>query len=77
MKLYSDTPARRTRQILSDVIMLLWLAVWVYAGRQVHDTVGQLRAPADSITSAGAVGQLSTDGCGRRRPDRSRSSAIS
>ncbi|GAA2743358.1 hypothetical protein GCM10009868_16770 [Terrabacter aerolatus] len=53
MRLYADAPARRTRQILSDVFMLLWLGVWVYAGRQVHDTVDRLRAPADSITSAG------------------------
>ena len=53
MKLYADTPARRTRQLLSDVLMLLWIGLWVYAGRQVHDTVEQLRAPADSITSAG------------------------
>ena len=53
MKLYADTPARRTRQILSDVLMLLWIGLWVYAGRQVHDIVDRLRAPADSITSAG------------------------
>jgi len=53
VKLYADTPARRTRQLLSDVLMLLWIGLWVYAGRQVHDTVEQLRAPADSITSAG------------------------
>jgi hypothetical protein len=33
--------------------LLLWIGVWVYAGRQVHDTVQALRAPADSITSAG------------------------
>ncbi|MBW8731383.1 MAG: hypothetical protein JF622_10490 [Terrabacter sp.] len=53
MKLYADAPARRTRQLLFDVLMLLWIGLWVYAGRQVHDTVEQLRAPADSITSAG------------------------
>jgi len=53
MKLYADTPARRTRQILSDVLVLLWIGLWVYAGRQVHDTVDRLRAPADSISAAG------------------------
>ncbi len=53
MKLYADAPVRRTRQVLSDVLMLLWLGLWVYAGRQVHDFVDRLRAPADSITSAG------------------------
>lgn len=53
MRLYADTPARRTRQLLSDVLVLLWTGLWVYAGRQVHDTVDRLRAPADSLTSAG------------------------
>ena len=53
MKFYAHSPARRTRQIVADVLMLLWIGVWVYAGRQVHDTVQGLRAPADSITSAG------------------------
>ena len=53
MKLYADTPGRRTRQLLSDVLVLLWTGLWVYAGRQVHDVVEELRAPADSITSAG------------------------
>src|SRR3954471_211361 len=53
MKLYADTPARRTRQILSDVFVLLWIGVWVYAGRQVHDPRDRLRARADSISAAG------------------------
>ncbi|GAB2761740.1 membrane protein [Terrabacter sp. 28] len=53
MRFYAHSPARRTRQIVADVLMLLWIGVWVYAGRQVHDTVQALRAPADSITSAG------------------------
>jgi hypothetical protein len=53
VRFYAHSPARRTRQIVADVLMLLWIGVWVYAGRQVHDTVQALRAPADSITSAG------------------------
>lgn len=61
MKLYADTPGRRTRQLLSDVLMLLWIGLWVYAGRQVHDVVERLRTPADSITSAGqSVGDALT-----------------
>ncbi|MBC9823507.1 hypothetical protein [Terrabacter sp. MAHUQ-38] len=61
MKLYADTPGRRSRQLLSDVLMLLWIGLWVYAGRQVHDVVERLRTPADSITSAGqSVGDALT-----------------
>jgi len=53
VKLYADTTARRTRQLLADVLILLWVAAWVWAGRQVHDVVASLRGPADSLTSAG------------------------
>ncbi len=34
MKLYADTTGRRTRQLLSDVLVLLWVATWAYAGRR-------------------------------------------
>lgn len=54
MKLYADVTARRTRQILADVGMLVWLGVWVWVGRQVHDAIASLRAPAESIQQAGA-----------------------
>lgn len=53
MKLYADTTGRRTGQLVADVLVLVWVAGWVWAGRQVHDTILQLRAPADSLTTAG------------------------
>ena len=53
MKLYADTPGRRTRQLFADVLVLLWAATWVWAALQVHDTVAQLTAPANSLTAAG------------------------
>jgi len=53
MKLYADTPGRRTRQLLADVFVLLWVATWVWAALQVHDTVTRLIAPANSLTAAG------------------------
>lgn len=66
MKLYADTTGRRTRQLLSDVLVLLWVATWAYAGRRVHDTVEQLRGPADSITSAGRSVNGSLSGAGEQ-----------
>ena len=45
MKLYADTPARATRQVLADVLFLLWLLVWVMAGNAVHDATLELAAP--------------------------------
>ena len=53
MKLYADTPGRRTRQLVGDGLVLLWVATWVWAARQVHDTVAQLTAPAHSLAAAG------------------------
>lgn len=64
MKLYADTTARRTRQLLADVAMLVWLAVWAWAGRQVHDVVLRLRGPADSLQTAGTSVHDSLSGAG-------------
>jgi hypothetical protein len=54
MKLYADTAARRTRQICADALVLLWVGAWVWVGRWVHDVIAELRAPGDSLASAGA-----------------------
>ncbi|MGN6752426.1 MAG: hypothetical protein ACTHJJ_07720 [Intrasporangium sp.] len=64
MKLYADTTARRTRQLLGDVAMLVWLAVWAWAGRQVHDVVLGLRGPAQSLETAGTSVHDSLTGAG-------------
>jgi hypothetical protein len=53
MKLYADLPARRTRQLLADVLVLLWIGLWAWLGRQVHDVVLALQTPANSLTDAG------------------------
>lgn len=53
MKLYADTPARRARQVVADLLAIAWIAFWVWAGRQVHDVFVLLRAPADSLATAG------------------------
>jgi hypothetical protein len=66
MKLYADTPTRRTRQLLADAFIVLWVGLWVYAGRQVHDLVTSLRSPADSITSAGQSVNDSLTGAGEQ-----------
>lgn len=61
---YADLPARRTRQVAGDAWLVLWTALWVWAGFRVHDLVMNLAAPglaiaegatelAGSIASAG------------------------
>jgi hypothetical protein len=55
MKLYADTPARRIRQVLGDLLFLLWLVAWVWIGSAVHDGTMALAEPgrqtAESATS--------------------------
>ncbi|MDN5768915.1 MAG: hypothetical protein L0H96_24585 [Humibacillus sp.] len=64
MTFYAYSTARRTRQILADVLAVLWIATWVWVGRQVHDTVLALRSPADAMTSAGTTVHDSLTGAG-------------
>jgi hypothetical protein len=66
MKLYADTPTRRTRQLLADAFIVLWVGAWAYAGRQVHDLVATLRSPADSIATAGQSVNSSLVGAGEQ-----------
>ena len=53
MKVYADTPRRRTRQIVGDVLLLCWVAVCVWLGRAVSNGIDTLRGPADGLVSAG------------------------
>ncbi len=40
MKLYADAPARRTRQLFADLVFLVWIVAWVWAGHVVqHGTM--------------------------------------
>ena len=45
MKLYADNPARATRQVIADLLFLLWLVLWVMAGNAVHDATLELAGP--------------------------------
>jgi len=53
MKLYADTHARRTRQIVSDVWMLFWIALWIWIGVKVDNLVMNLAAPGRKLAEAG------------------------
>ena len=52
MKMYADSPARRTRQIAADLLVVLWLVFWVWAGWSVHEGVQELTGPAERTQSA-------------------------
>lgn len=53
MKLYADTPARRTRQVVSDGWMLFWIVLWIWIGVKIDDLVMNLAIPGRKLTEAG------------------------
>jgi len=53
MKLYADTAARRTRQVLADAITLAWCALWVWAAVRLHELLLLLARPGEAMVDAG------------------------
>ncbi len=49
MKVYSDIPARRTRQAVGDAWLVTWSAVWVWAAFRLHDLVLNLATPGQAV----------------------------
>ena len=54
MKLYADAPGRQARQVLGDLLLVLWVALWVKLALVVRDATLALAAPGEQIESAGA-----------------------
>ncbi|WP_298749192.1 hypothetical protein [uncultured Serinicoccus sp.] len=53
MRWYADAPARRSRQVVADLLVLGWVVAWVLVGRLVFDLVMTLAAPAVPLRAAG------------------------
>jgi hypothetical protein len=53
MKLYADTPARRTRQLTGDLVVLAWVAVWVWLALELRERLQALAAPGRALERAG------------------------
>ncbi|MGL5930611.1 MAG: hypothetical protein ACRCY8_16900 [Dermatophilaceae bacterium] len=64
MKLYSDLPVRRLRQLTADLGIVLWTVLWVRIGAWVHDATLQLAEPGRRLADAGSGfrGTMSTAG---------------
>ena len=52
MKLFADTPVRRTLQVLADLLFVAWLVLWVWIGSAVHDGTMELAGPARQTDTA-------------------------
>lgn len=53
MKIYADTGARRTRQIVWDVAAVALIAMWVWIGVKVHDAIARLGEVGAKMESVG------------------------
>lgn len=50
---YAQTPTRRIRQVLGDVLVATWVLLWLLVARGVHAAVSALAAPAQPMREAG------------------------
>ena len=53
MKLYADAPGRQARQVLGDLLLVLWVALWVRLATIVRDATLALATPGEQIEDAG------------------------
>lgn len=50
---YASNPARRLRQVVADVLVLVVLALLAWVALQVHDAIERLDRPGEELMSAG------------------------
>jgi len=53
VKLYADRVPTAFRQLITDIVVVLWVYLWVRAGLWVHDMVQKLAVPGEKLQSAG------------------------
>lgn len=53
MKLYAEKPGTALRQLITDLLIVLWVYVWVRVSKGVYDTVEKLALPGEKLEGAG------------------------
>jgi hypothetical protein len=53
VKLYADRPGRMLRQLVTDLLVIVWVYAWVRLGMRLYDLVERLAAPGRKVESAG------------------------
>lgn len=53
VKVYADTPARRTRQVLADLFALFWCFLWIWLATKLYDLIMLIGKPGEAMESAG------------------------
>ena len=53
MKLYADTPGRRARQLTGDLLVVGWIALWIWLVLELRNRLLRLRGPGEALERAG------------------------
>jgi hypothetical protein len=53
MKVYAERPAVALRQLITDVLVVLWVYLWVRLSMGLYDTVERLAVPGERLAGAG------------------------
>jgi hypothetical protein len=54
MVLYAEKEPLRTRQILTDAAVAVWVVAWIWAGTRLHGLVSRLAGPGEDVEGAGS-----------------------
>jgi hypothetical protein len=65
MKLYADAPARRALQMLGDLLLVVWVYLWVRTALVVRDATLGLAEPGERMSDAGTGLAEQLRGAGR------------
>lgn len=52
MKVYAERPLRVLRQVVGDLLLVLWVGGWIWLGQEVHDRLDALRRPSVQVGEA-------------------------
>lgn len=66
MTLYADSPLRRARQIITDLLVAAWVVLWIKVAVHLYDLVRRLATPGRAIEDAGTSMSGSLNGAGDR-----------
>jgi hypothetical protein len=53
VKLYAERLPTAIRQLLTDIVVVVWVYLWIRAGLWVHDVVEKLAVPGQKLQTAG------------------------
>ena len=53
VKMYADRLPTAIRQLLTDILVVIWVYAWIRAGIWIHDTVLKLGVPGQKLEGAG------------------------